>query len=117
MEIKEKFAGQSGREKFFGIDAGRIMMLLRLCLPNDSNALYLIKELDEAGSFIGWKFITLRDIIMTASWNPQAAAREWVVRAPKPSVCRTTISGSLPRTEFQRMSSERWKNFPKILSR
>ncbi len=42
-------------------------MLLRLCLPNDSNALYLIRELDEAGSFIGWKFITLSDIIMTAS--------------------------------------------------
>lgn len=72
MEIKEKFPGQTGRDKFFGIDAGRIMMLLRLCLPNDANAVYLIRELDETGQFIGWKYITLSDIIMTASWNLQA---------------------------------------------
>lgn len=72
MEIKEKFPGQSGRDKFFGIDAGRIMMLLRLCMPNDANAIYLIRELDEEGNFIGWKYITLSDIIMTSSWNLQA---------------------------------------------
>jgi hypothetical protein len=72
MEIKEKFPGQSGKDLFFGIDAGRIMMLLRLCLPNDANAVYLIRELDESGRFIGWKYMTLSDIIMTASWNLQA---------------------------------------------
>jgi hypothetical protein len=72
MEIKEKFPGHSGKDAFFGIDAGRIMMLLRLCLPNDANAVYLIRELNEAGTFIGWKYITLSDIIMTASWNLQA---------------------------------------------
>lgn len=72
MEIKEKFPGQSGADKFFGIDAGRIMMLLRLCLPNDANSVYLIRELDESGRFIGWKYTTLSDIIMTASWNLQA---------------------------------------------
>ena len=72
MEIKEKFPGRSGKEAFFGIDAGRIMMLLRLCLPNDANAVYLIRELDESGKFIGWKYMTLSDIIMTASWNLQA---------------------------------------------
>ena len=72
MEIKEKFPGENNHEKFFGIDAGRVMMLLRLCIPNDSNAIYLIRELDEAGKFIGWKYITLSDIIMTSSWNLQA---------------------------------------------
>ncbi len=72
MEIKEKFPAISAKHKFFGIDAGRIMMLLRLCLPNDSNAVYLIRELDEQDNFIGWKYITLSDIIMTASWNLQA---------------------------------------------
>lgn len=72
MEIKEKFPGQNSGEQFFGIDAGRIMMLLRVCIPNDANAVYLIRELDEAGKFKGWKYITLSDIIMTASWNLQA---------------------------------------------
>ena len=72
MEIKEKFPWASGNDKFFGIDAGRIMMLLRLCLPNDANSVYLIRELDESGKFIGWKYMTLSDIIMTASWNLQA---------------------------------------------
>lgn len=72
MEIKEKFPGQNGGEQFFGIDAGRIMMLLRLCIPNDANAVYLIREMDENGKFIGWKYITLSDIIMTSSWNLQA---------------------------------------------
>lgn len=72
MEIKEKFPAASANEKFFGIDAGRVMMLLRVCLPNDANALYLIRELDEQGNFIGWKYITLSDIVMTSSWNLQA---------------------------------------------
>jgi len=72
MEIKEKFPGQNGNEQFFGIDAGRIMMLLRLCIPNDANAIYLVREMDEKGKFIGWKYITLSDIIMTSSWNLQA---------------------------------------------
>ncbi|HBR21061.1 MAG TPA: hypothetical protein DD713_00590 [Nitrospiraceae bacterium] len=72
MEIKEKFPGQNSKDKFFGIDAGRVMMLLRLCLPNDANSVYLIRELDETGQFIGWKYITLSDIVMTSSWNLQA---------------------------------------------
>jgi hypothetical protein len=72
MEIKEKFPGQNRDEQFFGIDAGRIMMLLRLCIPNDSNAVYLIREMNEAGEFKGWKYMTLSDIIMTSSWNLQA---------------------------------------------
>lgn len=75
MEIKEKFAGTSGNEKFFGIDAGRVAMLLRLCLPNDSNSIYLIRELDESSNFVGWKYITLSDIIMTSGWNLQAGGR------------------------------------------
>ena len=72
MEIKEKFPSDNSEKGFFGIDAGRVMMLLRLCLPNDSNAIYLIREVDKSGNFIGWKYITLTDIIMTASWNLQA---------------------------------------------
>ena len=72
MEIKEKFPANNGDERFFGIDAGRIMMLLRLALPNDANAIYLVREMDNSGVFKGWKYITLSDIIMTSSWNLQA---------------------------------------------
>ena len=72
MEIKEKFAGGNTGNEFFGIDAGRVLMLLRICLPNDANAIYLIRELDQAGNFIGWKYMTLSDIVMTSSWNLQA---------------------------------------------
>ena len=75
MEIKEKFPGQNREDKFFGIDAGRVMMLLRICLPNDANAIYLIREVDKRAGFVGWKYITLSDIIMTSSWNLQAGGR------------------------------------------
>jgi hypothetical protein len=75
IEIKEKFLYRHGGSEFFGIDAGRIMMLLRLCLANDANAVYLIRELDESHNFIAWKYITLSDIIMTSSWNLQAGGK------------------------------------------
>jgi len=73
MEIKEKYPGRTAHDRFFGIDAGRVMMLLRLCIPNDANAIYLIREVDEITKrFRGWKYMTLSDIIITASWNLQA---------------------------------------------
>jgi hypothetical protein len=72
-EIKEKSAG-GGEDAFFGIDAGRILMLLRLCLPVDSNAAYVVREVQEGGKreFIGWKVLTLDRLLMSASWNLQA---------------------------------------------
>ncbi len=48
------------------------MMLLRVCLPNDANAVYLIRELNDNGDFVDWKYITLGDLIMSAGWNLQA---------------------------------------------
>lgn len=75
MEIKEKFPATARDGNYFGIDAGRILMLIRLCIPNDANAIYLIRELDEAGTFKSWKYMTLSDIIMTSSWNLQAGGR------------------------------------------
>jgi hypothetical protein len=75
IEIKEKFVGGSGASAFFGIDAGRIVMLLRLCLPTESNALYIIRETDASGRFCGWKYITLSALLMAAKWNLQAGGR------------------------------------------
>jgi hypothetical protein len=76
LEIKEKFPAGTGNNMFFGIDAGRILMLLRLCLPNDTNALYIIREVGEAErEFRGWKFMPLSEIILTASWNLQRGGK------------------------------------------
>lgn len=74
IEVKEKSPGGEGNSQFFGIDVGRIIMLLHLCLPNDSNALYIVREVDDSPrrKFIGWRYITLSDLIMVAGWGGQA---------------------------------------------
>lgn len=71
LEMKEKSRTSKGE---FGVDAGRILMLLRLCLLTDSNALYLIREVDEdeQRSLIGWRYITLSDLVMKCRWNLQS---------------------------------------------
>jgi hypothetical protein len=71
IEIKEKSQTDNGK---FGIDAGRILMMMRLCITTDSNALYIIREVDnsESRNIIGYKYITLSDMIMNVSWNLQA---------------------------------------------
>lgn len=73
LEIKEKFPFTSGRRKLFGVDAGRILMLLRVCLPLDCNGLYVIREVDENDRrFLGWKMLSLDAIVMNSNWNLQA---------------------------------------------
>jgi len=71
VEIKEKSRTDKGE---FGIDAGRILMMMRLCITTDSNALYIIREVDnsESRKLIGYKYITFSDMIMNVSWNLQA---------------------------------------------
>jgi hypothetical protein len=72
IELKEKFPVLKDRERYFGIDAGRVLMLLRICIPNDSNALYVIRQVSQAGRKLeAWKFMTLSKIIMTSGWNLQ----------------------------------------------
>lgn len=74
IEIKEKSPTRDGN---FGIDAGRLLMLLRLCLATDSNALYVIREVDESANraLVSWRCITLAEIIMGCRWNLQAGGR------------------------------------------
>ena len=49
-------------------------MMMRLCITTDSNALYIIREVDnsESRKLIGYKYITFSDMIMNVSWNLQA---------------------------------------------
>lgn len=70
IELKEKFPVANKKENYFGIDAGRVLMLLRICVPNDSNALYIVRQVAEDGRKLeAWKFTTLAKIIMSGSWN------------------------------------------------
>ena len=73
IEIKEKFPFESSSRRLFGIDAGRILMLLRICLPLNCNGLYVIREVDKVDRrFLGWKMLTLDAIVMNSNWNLQA---------------------------------------------
>jgi len=71
VEIKEKSPTDSGS---FGLDAGRILMMLRMCLATDSNALYIVREVDNSATrqLVGWRCITLSNLVMGCSWNLQA---------------------------------------------
>lgn len=76
VEIKEKFPFLNGKRKMFGLDAGRLLMLLRICLPLDYNGLYIIREVEkDTRQFLGWKMMTLDSLIMNSNWNLQAGGR------------------------------------------
>ena len=76
LEIKEKYPAKDGDSAFFGIDAGRVLMLLRLCLPNDVNAFYVVREVTKAErKFVDWKFMLLSEMVISASWNLQRGGR------------------------------------------
>ncbi|MGD0495474.1 MAG: hypothetical protein ABSB28_05475 [Candidatus Bathyarchaeia archaeon] len=74
LEIKEKFPFEANRVKLLGIDAGRILMLMRICLPLDCNGLYIIREVEDSPQrrFVGWKMTTLDSIVMNSNWTLQA---------------------------------------------
>lgn len=73
VEMKEKFPVLEKNSRYFGIDAGRILMLLRICMANDSNALYIVRQVERnTRKLESWKFITLSKLIMSAGWNLQA---------------------------------------------
>jgi len=78
LELKEKSVvykeykrGGKINEHYFGIDSGRISCLERICSPSDSNAFYVVREVDDSKdrNLIGWKVMTLSGIAMGSSWN------------------------------------------------
>ncbi len=103
MEIKEKSPTDKGD---FGIDAGRILMLLRLCLATDSNALYVIREVDDSPTreLVGWRCITLSDMIIGCRWNLQAGGASMTGGATQ----TVMISGSLFQSFDLNNFSEEW---------
>lgn len=105
VEVKEKSPTPDGQ---FGIDAGRILMLLRLCLATDSNALYLIREVDvgEGRAFVNWRFVTLSALLMGCSWNLQAGGASMGGGATQ----TVMIPGSLFTPFDQSILAEDWLN-------
>jgi hypothetical protein len=103
VEIKEKSRTPNGD---FGLDAGRILMMLRMCLATDSNALYIIREVDTGTGrgLIGWRCITLSNLIMGCSWNLQQGGRGMGGGATQ----TVMMPGSLFEAFTEKNFSEEW---------
>lgn len=104
LEVKEKSRPPDKGE--FGVDAGRILMLLRLCLATNSNALYLIREIDDTSSrkLMGWRYITLADLIMKCRWNVQGGGRGMTGGSTQTIMMPGELFQPLTKTQF----SEEW---------
>jgi len=103
VEIKEKSPTPGGA---FGLDAGRILMMLRMCLATDSNALYIVREVDNSTvrRLVEWRCITLSNLVMGCSWNLQAGGAGMGGGATQ----TVMMPGSLFETFTDRNLSEEW---------
>jgi len=125
VEMKEKFPVlktyvRSGKrsEHYFGIDAGRILSLLRICIPNNANALYIVREVEDGTrNFVKWKYTTLSKIIMSSGWNLQAGGTGMgggdtqTVRIPYDEFY------DLEESTFSEDSLEKISNFPEEIKK
>ncbi len=67
IKMKETFPVITNKDRYYVIDTDRIMVLLRISIPSDSNAVYIVRQITEEGrKFEAWKYITLSQIIMSA---------------------------------------------------
>jgi hypothetical protein len=57
-----------------GVDVGRVLMLLRICLPLNTNGYYVVREVEKSAErkLKGWKYVRLDEIVMKSYWNTQA---------------------------------------------
>jgi hypothetical protein len=72
LELKEKFPFEHNLlGRAVGVDVGRILMLLRICLPIDANAMYIVREVDDSADrhLVGWKSVYLDEILMKCTWQ------------------------------------------------
>ena len=103
IEVKEKSPTPNGA---FGLDAGRILMMLRMCLATDSNALYIVREVDSSTGrrLVGWRCITLANLVLGCSWNLQAGGAGMGGGATQ----TVMMPGSLFEPFTERNLSEEW---------
>ena len=71
LEMKEKYPFETNTGLRLGIDVGRILMLIRICLPLNSNAMYIVREVTNTDDrdFIGWKMVRLDTILLKSYWQ------------------------------------------------
>ncbi len=106
IELKEKFPftdrtiGQT-----IGIDAGRILMMLRICLPINATGFYIVREVEETREreLVGWKIIRLDEVLMKCSWNLRAGGPGMASSARGRGSQTSTIL--LPHSEFSDMTA------------
>jgi len=103
IEIKEKFPFDSTMGPTLGVDAGRVLMMLRIALPMDGNAFYVVRQVDESErrELVGWKITTLDQIVMKCSWNLQAGGPGMASSAAGAGTVTSTIL--LPYNAFDNM--------------
>ena len=107
IELKEKFPFQHGAiGRTLGVDAGRILMLLRLCLPMNANAFYIVREVEatEERELVGWKIMRLDEVLMKCSWNLQAGGPGMASSAGGRGSRTSTVL--MPYREFSDMTIE-----------
>ena len=107
IELKEKFPFQhSAIGRTLGVDAGRILMLLRTCLPMNSNGFYIVREVEETEEreLVGWKIMRLDEVLMKCSWNLQAGGPGMASSAGGRGSRTSTIL--MPYREFSDMTAE-----------
>ena len=75
---------------------------LRLCLATDSNALYVIREVDESEnrSLVGWRYITLSEMVIGVKWNLQAGGRGMGGGATQTVMISGSLFGSFSTANF-----------------
>jgi hypothetical protein len=107
LEIKEKFPFNHQQiGKTIGIDVGRVLLLLRICVPLNMNAFYIVREVEETSERkpLGWKIICLNEILMKCSWNVQAGGPGMASSPSEAGSPTSTIL--LPYREFTDMTPE-----------
>ena len=88
-------------------------MMERLCSPSDSNAFYVVREVDdtENRNLKSWKVMTLAGIVSASSWNSVAGGTGMFGGG--------TSTASLPYSEFEDLNESTFEesNLGKISKR
>ena len=107
IELKEKFPFEhSAIGETIGVDAGRILMMLRICLPLNANGFYIVREVEATPEreLVGWKVMHLDEVLMKCSWNLQSGGPSMASRAGGRGSRTSTIL--MPYRAFSNLTAE-----------
>ena len=107
VELKEKFPFRhQSMGSTIGVDVGRILMMLRICVPLDANGFYIVREVEETEErrLVGWRLIRLDELLVKCSWNVQAGGPGMASSAAGAGSPTSTIL--VPHKAFSEMTPE-----------